>query len=284
MTLQEYQLEARKTAHHTAHLGMEYLVLKLCGEAGELATEMVQDVPSFDRQIREMGDVIWYVSEIYSRHGWALTCHHELDAPNLGSYGATWLQVLVAASRLAESVGKAIGKALPCDPALVRRECEVILHYLGLAAHVRGSSLEEVADVNIAKLAARQAAGTVLGGLRASEPGLTSNGNGWISMVSCPPIQSGDSSDDVEVVDEHIDGDGNLSMTIVLQDGQSDGYIVRLEPGVWLCPEEEDDMGRTLQRKWAAVYPSEGEAQSALAAARRHRAFQEAVIERVGDS
>lgn len=60
------------------------------------------------------------------------------------------------------------------------------------------------------------------------------------------------------------------------------GYIVRLEPGVWLCPEDDDSMGRTLQRRWAAVYPSEGEAQSALAAARRHRAFQGAVIERVG--
>lgn len=63
----------------------------------------------------------------------------------------------------------------------------------------------------------------------------------------------------------------------------TDGYIVRLEPGVWLCPEEDDSMGRTLQRKWAAVYPTKGEAQSALAAARRHRALRGAVIEKASD-
>lgn len=166
MNLQEYQIEARKTAHHTAHLGMEYLTLKLCGEAGELATEIVRDVQSRDLQLREMGDVIWYVSEIYSRHGWVLASPGNFGLPDLGSHAATWLHLLVAASRLAESVGKAMRKALPCDPALVREECEVILHCLALAAHVRGSSLEDVADVNIAKLAARQAAGTVLGGDR----------------------------------------------------------------------------------------------------------------------
>lgn len=166
MNLQEYQIEARKTAHHTSHLGLEYLTLKLCGEAGELVTEMVRDVQSRDLQLHEMGDVLWYVSEIYIRHGWVLAVPAAITLPPLAWRTETWLLILLATTRLAEGVGKAMRRGMVCDSALVRRECEVILYYLEKAARLRGSAIEQVADLNVTKLAARQAAGTVLGGDR----------------------------------------------------------------------------------------------------------------------
>lgn len=56
------------------------------------------------------------------------------------------------------------------------------------------------------------------------------------------------------------------------------GYVVELEPGVYLCDEVQGDPGRTLKVGSASVYKSNAKAQTALAKAQRFRAFAGAYL------
>lgn len=77
--LDEYQYEARKTAIYPQAIpkdapgGLFYTVMKLNGEAGELAEEAGKMLRDDDgqlsedrrqRMIKELGDVLWYVANI----------------------------------------------------------------------------------------------------------------------------------------------------------------------------------------------------------------------------
>jgi hypothetical protein len=61
------------------------------------------------------------------------------------------------------------------------------------------------------------------------------------------------------------------------------GYIVELEPGVWLA-EWSGDPGRTLERASAKVYPSEVAAINGKARASRYRKFWGAKVIKVDDA
>lgn len=71
MTLNEYQLLAQRTADITGN-DLEKKLLNgcmgMCGEAGEcidvLKKHMMQGhEPDFEKMIKELGDVLWYVAE-----------------------------------------------------------------------------------------------------------------------------------------------------------------------------------------------------------------------------
>lgn len=62
------------------------------------------------------------------------------------------------------------------------------------------------------------------------------------------------------------------------QSGGERGFIVKLEPSVWLAP-WDGDPGRTLVRSAAKVFHSEADATTALSAARTYRPFQYAVVQ-----
>jgi len=74
MTFNEYQKESRKTAFYpNADNNMIYPVLGLAGEAGEVAEKMKKVIRddggkiSEEKKIeiaKELGDVLWYVSQI----------------------------------------------------------------------------------------------------------------------------------------------------------------------------------------------------------------------------
>lgn len=83
MTLDEYQVESRKTA---VYPGIDesplYPALGLCGEAGEVA-EVIKKAwraegdPSTDQRDLEkiggeLGDVLWYLAQIASEYGLSL--------------------------------------------------------------------------------------------------------------------------------------------------------------------------------------------------------------------
>lgn len=79
MTLNEYQNESRKTAKYPgAGSNFIYPTLGLCGEAGEVAEKIKKalrdedGIISSDRRtetIKELGDVLWYLSQLSTELG-----------------------------------------------------------------------------------------------------------------------------------------------------------------------------------------------------------------------
>ncbi|KKR09672.1 MAG: putative pyrophosphatase [Parcubacteria group bacterium GW2011_GWA2_39_18] len=82
MTLSEYQKEAQKTAiYPNVGNNFVYPVLGLCGEVGEVAekvkkifrdNEGVLDESKKQEIKKELGDVLWYVSQISTEMGLSL--------------------------------------------------------------------------------------------------------------------------------------------------------------------------------------------------------------------
>lgn len=77
MDFKKYQEEAAKTAIYPKDLAMEYLVLGLCSESGEvagIAKKVIRDYTLYDIDAvkKELGDVLWYVAQICSEFGISL--------------------------------------------------------------------------------------------------------------------------------------------------------------------------------------------------------------------
>jgi NTP pyrophosphatase (non-canonical NTP hydrolase) len=73
MNFSEYQTKARITAIYPKGLSIIYPTLGLCGESGEVAEKVKKyfrdntDLDSLKFQVRkELGDVLWYISNIAS--------------------------------------------------------------------------------------------------------------------------------------------------------------------------------------------------------------------------
>lgn len=81
-TFNEYQHDAAKTAVYPEEVALLYLGLKLSGEAGEvgeLIAKAYRDDEGFitaarkEKLLKELGDVLWYVSELARRLGYMLS-------------------------------------------------------------------------------------------------------------------------------------------------------------------------------------------------------------------
>lgn len=76
MNLNEYQKSAHETAVYPLEQGRIYTVLGLVGEAGELANKVKKfirgDAVSHLPLMAELGDVLWYVAECATAHGYTL--------------------------------------------------------------------------------------------------------------------------------------------------------------------------------------------------------------------
>lgn len=170
LTFTEYAARARATATYRGRgteLGLAYAALKLCGEAGEYL-----DNP---RDLRELGDCWWMTVALcdelaFPFNGIAARLH--------GSHGSTYsagegaYEVVDQALVIAEIVGKSIGSPDGVTPErrdALRREVESLVDRLHCCVDEIGTTFEEVAALNVAKLAARQEAGTLLGGDRSGE-------------------------------------------------------------------------------------------------------------------
>jgi len=75
IALDDYQLEARKTAVYPNDTALQYLTLGLASEAGEVAGKVAKyyrkdddDFPIED-VVLELGDVLWFVAELASLLG-----------------------------------------------------------------------------------------------------------------------------------------------------------------------------------------------------------------------
>ena len=95
MTFEEYQKESRKTAlYPNRDNNFIYPVLGLCGESGEIANK-IQKVIRDDGGImsglkkeeikKELGDVLWYISQIATELGLSLDSVAKLNIEKLKS-------------------------------------------------------------------------------------------------------------------------------------------------------------------------------------------------------
>lgn len=95
MTFEEYQKESRKTAlYPNKDNNFIYPVLGLCGESGEIA-EKIKKVIRDESGIvsehkkeeikKELGDALWYISQIATELGLSLDAVAELNIEKLQS-------------------------------------------------------------------------------------------------------------------------------------------------------------------------------------------------------
>ncbi|MEM0123430.1 MAG: nucleoside triphosphate pyrophosphohydrolase family protein [Conexivisphaerales archaeon] len=77
MNFKEYQKLAHLTAVYPTYLAKYYLTLGLTGEAGEVANKIKKEIrdnePVNEEEIKsELGDVLWYLSELALAYGFNL--------------------------------------------------------------------------------------------------------------------------------------------------------------------------------------------------------------------
>ncbi|MDE1845944.1 MAG: nucleoside triphosphate pyrophosphohydrolase family protein [Candidatus Micrarchaeota archaeon] len=77
MNFEEYQNEAKKTAIYKQEYKVTYPVLGLCGEAGELANKHKKTIRdgkeiNIEDAEGELGDILWYVSQVATDMGISL--------------------------------------------------------------------------------------------------------------------------------------------------------------------------------------------------------------------
>ena len=159
MTFEEYQKEAVKFRTETAN-NEEYLTLGLIEEVGEAAGKLakrrrdgVWDEKAF---IKELGDILWFVANLVDYCDWAndtkfisgLKVCFEIDFGNCCS--PDWTM-----TRVVHYVGNTVTNNGICFVDIV---CEV-----SRLARYFGYTLEQLAEINLAKLRDRAARGKIQG-------------------------------------------------------------------------------------------------------------------------
>lgn len=90
MNFEEYQNEAKKTAIYNEQYKVTYPILGLCGEAGELANKYkktLRDGAKINNEDaeKELGDILWYVSQVATDMGLDLELIARLNIEKLKS-------------------------------------------------------------------------------------------------------------------------------------------------------------------------------------------------------
>lgn len=92
MTLEEYQKEIQKYAKYPKGVGIAYLVLGLNGEAGEVAEVIKKAIRDDGSSLTkgkafslmlEVGDVLWYLTQLCTELGWDLEDVAQLNLDKL---------------------------------------------------------------------------------------------------------------------------------------------------------------------------------------------------------
>jgi NTP pyrophosphatase (non-canonical NTP hydrolase) len=90
ITLNEYQVEARQFAIYPEEASVVYPALGLSGEAGEVAEKVKKSIRGdkpldIEEVAKELGDVLWYVSNLASDIGVSLNTLAEKNLEKLYS-------------------------------------------------------------------------------------------------------------------------------------------------------------------------------------------------------
>lgn len=163
MNLNEYQSRTHATAMFPTEHALSYLTLGLCSEIGELF-EVSAECYSRGSQTfkKELGDVMWYVSEIAILFGIELKENaREYPVP---TYPETYIAgMAMHAGLLAGKAKKVLRDGTALDRAFVEERLANIIRLVEFAAEGSSFTLEEVLVLNIDKLSDRKARGVIKG-------------------------------------------------------------------------------------------------------------------------
>lgn len=162
MTLKEYQQEAVKFRTDTAD-NEEYLMLGLIEEVGEVAGKLAKKTRDgvFDEKafIKELGDVLWFAMNLAEYCDKRDFCIKSTISSLLCSVSLKNEQKKESDYELALWLLYYIGEVIDVSDTCL---FEVVV-YVGRLAQNHGYTLEQVAEINIAKLRDRQFRGVING-------------------------------------------------------------------------------------------------------------------------
>lgn len=159
MTFEEYQKAAVSFRTDTAN-NEEYLTLGLIAEVGEAAGKLakrrrdgVWDEKAF---IKELGDILWFVANLADAYDRDYNTNFSADLKDCFAVEADGDNFEDSAMK---SVAYYVGATVWDDDAYMND----IVAEVGYLAHRYGYTLEQVAEINIAKLRDRAARGVIKG-------------------------------------------------------------------------------------------------------------------------
>jgi NTP pyrophosphatase (non-canonical NTP hydrolase) len=172
MTLNEYQQKTHETAVYPSEHAKEYLLLGLAGEVGEICNKYkktIRDNKQIDKDdmISELGDVMWYFSELCTFLNIELKniFYHALKTFNIPCHVKNYEQVtyelfnsIDAVNRLHCSIWTELDHIDEINFILSELSISTIKLY-----NIFNTSLNEVLTKNIAKLQDRKNRGVIQG-------------------------------------------------------------------------------------------------------------------------
>lgn len=159
MTFEEYQKEAVSFRTDTAN-NEEYLTLGLIAEVGEAAGKLAKRRRDgvFDEKafIKELGDILWFVANLADYYDKNNDANFSTELKNCFKEDFVYIRFPDwTMERMARFAGKTV-----CGDDI----CFVdIVNEVNCLAHYFGYTLEQIAEINIAKLRDRAARGVIKG-------------------------------------------------------------------------------------------------------------------------
>lgn len=159
MELNEYQNRAAETLLPTSD-NLNYLALGLASEAGEFAGKLAKRRRDgvFDERafIKELGDILWFVANLADCYDRDYNTNFSADLKDCFAVKADGDNFEDSSM---ESVAYFVGATVWDDDAYMND----VVAEVGYLAHRYGYTLEQVAEINIAKLRDRQVHGVIKG-------------------------------------------------------------------------------------------------------------------------
>lgn len=189
MLFDEYQKIATDTAlypniligisiYHEAQAKWVYPVLGLGGELGELAQELWEDIIVSDNIIKEVGDVIWYISAICSEMNILMSdvtgCSNFTTFQDRVLYSErqpilkdllleAFIEIGIINENAKKSIRDSKGIISLERVQTIKTSLGRILAILAIICKRQGLNFDAVAQTNLDKLATRKANGTISG-------------------------------------------------------------------------------------------------------------------------
>lgn len=161
MDLKTYQEEARVTATFDPQYKITYPALGLINEAGEFGEKYEDATHSAEDNISELGDVLWYFSAICDIAGFQVADFFSSS----GMQDFDSKEFMYAAAKVAGICKKAVRDTdgIPNLPKLAIQLVVMASMMNDAAAFGLDTTIEDVAEKNIAKLRDRQSRNVIKG-------------------------------------------------------------------------------------------------------------------------
>jgi len=165
MTLNEYQQKTHETAVYPQECAKEYLLLGLAGEVGEICNKYkktIRDSKPIDKDdmISELGDAMWYVSELCNLYKIELEyCHRSIKLSKNSAFYSL-INILNQTALIANLYEQKRDEIQSGDTI---NRIRFILEYIYSLCYNFDIDPDEILTKNIAKLQDRKNRGVIQG-------------------------------------------------------------------------------------------------------------------------